>query len=219
MADIYNFVNFKNDTLQKSLEDAILSVYTGNVYPLTFIYIEEDTIENRVLLRKSLNSNFKGNYVLVSKNPNISLLAWKANLLAFVFIDEALLEALHLLNNRVKSFPPILFPSKSKLKLNYKGGVEFIDIEMICFCSGSGNYTEVYLQNGKKKCMSYPLGEIEKRFFNINHINRIGKSFIVNYNRVKMVKRNRLVFKADVAMELVLSDTYIKRIKQNILWY
>ena len=58
----------------------------------------------------------------------------------------------------------------------------------ILYCKADDNYTEIYLQNGKKKLVSKTLKYIEESLKDANFA-RVHKSYLVNVNEVvKYVK-------------------------------
>ena len=209
-----NFSNIKDATFLE--ENAQLLAVPNK---LSFFYLKEDTLENRILLRKLINTNDKEHFVVVSANKEVAFLAWKANVLAFMYYQKEVAVGFYEFLIRLKKYPPIKEEVKEKLKISFKGGFELVAIASICFCVGSGNYTYIYLENGTRKCISYPLNVLEKRIKEVPFLNRIGKSFIVNINRIKKVQSQHLVFKGATEIELKLGDIYIKRVKQNLLWY
>ena len=202
-------VNSRRDELNLEIHDDII-----------FLYLENDDSINRLLLRKILNMHKNSNFVLVSDNKGIAFLAWKSNVMSFLFYNTGnFIASWQSLLNRIQKYPPKIAEAPEKLKINFKGGFDLVNIDDICFCIGDGSYTHIYLQNGIKKCLSYPLNKIEKRLEKIPYLNRIGKSFIVNFNRIKSVKTDKLIFSGIKEIDLKLGKTYITRIKQNLLWY
>ncbi|GGG44970.1 LytTR family transcriptional regulator DNA-binding domain-containing protein [Bizionia arctica] len=215
-----HYLNFPTLEEAEKVAESFKVLQTEIKGEVSFFYLDEDSIDNRVLLRKLMNTNEKEHFVLVSKNKEVSFLAWKANVLAFLHyknkdINIGLLD----FKNRLKKYPLGNTEVEEKLKINFKGGFDLVLINAICFCVGSGNYTYIYLEDGTRKCISYPLNVLEKRLIEVGFLKRIGKSFIVNMNRVKKVQSQHLVFKGTKEIELKLGEIYIKRVKQNLLWY
>src|SRR5690349_8587336 len=71
-----------------------------------------------------------------------------------------------------------------KLALPTAEGLTFIKTNDILYCKASGNYTEIFMEGGKKHLVSRPLKEYddmlsEHTFFRIHH------SFLINLNGVK----------------------------------
>ena len=213
-----NFINFNSDSFQNFVLKEWDIVFIEKLPLVSFVFIKDDSVINRIKLRRIINSEVK-NIVIVSEDTNLSYLAWKANVMGFLNINNGYQKPLKLLQERLKLYPPVEYKAQEKLKINYKGGFDLVKFADICFCVGSGSYTEIILKNSKKKCLSYPINKLEDRLKKNFFLNRIGKSFIINYNNVKRVKKNKVVFNAEVNIELELSDIYIKRLKQNILWY
>ena len=213
-------LNFPELKYAKEMEDRWAQFSIKGLDEVSFFYLDNDEVSSRVLLRKILNSTKNGHCILVSENKSMAFLAWKANLLAFFhFDDKEISQSWTGLINRIKKYPPSEEQIEEKLRINFKGGFDLVNIKNICFCVGSGNYTYIYLESGIKKCISYPLSNLEKRLKDVGFLKRIGKSFIVNINRVKKINKEEIVFKGSKEIDLKLGSVYIKRIKQNLLWY
>lgn len=75
-----------------------------------------------------------------------------------------------------------------KLAIPTAEGLIFIRAKDILYCKASGNYTEIYMIDGKKHLVSRQLKEYEgildhRDFFRIHH------SFLINLNRIKSYVR------------------------------
>jgi two-component system, LytTR family, response regulator len=71
-----------------------------------------------------------------------------------------------------------------KLALPTAEGLTFIKMKEILYCKASGNYTEIFMDDGKKHLVSRPLKEYDDMlsdhtFFRIHH------SYLINLNGVK----------------------------------
>ena len=75
-----------------------------------------------------------------------------------------------------------------KITLPQQDGFEIIDTSHIMYCKADDNYTEIYLNNNKKKLVSKTLKYIEESLKDGNFA-RVHKSYLVNVNEiVKYVK-------------------------------
>ena len=75
-----------------------------------------------------------------------------------------------------------------KITIPQQNGFEVIETADIMFCKADDNYTEIYLNNNKKKLVSKTLKYIEERLKEANFA-RVHKSYLVNVNEiVKYVK-------------------------------
>ncbi len=72
---------------------------------------------------------------------------------------------------------------RKKIPLNFEGKVVFVNTDDISYCKSDGNYTEIYLHNGKKYVVSKKLKEIEQSISN-NDFFRVHNSYLVNLNTV-----------------------------------
>jgi len=80
--------------------------------------------------------------------------------------------------------------SIERIVLPNQSGFEIIDAKQIIRIAGSGNYSDIYLADGKKKTISKTLKFFEKLEENKNII-RVHKSHIVNSNYIAAYKKGR----------------------------
>jgi two-component system LytT family response regulator len=71
-----------------------------------------------------------------------------------------------------------------RLAISDSDGITFVNINEIIYCEGSSNYTNFYLQNGKKHIVAKTLKEYEELLSNYNFF-RIHNSYLVNLKEVK----------------------------------
>lgn len=94
--------------------------------------------------------------------------------------------------------------SIERIVLPNQSGFEIIDANQIIRIAGSGNYSDIYLADGKKKTISKTLKFFEKLEENKNII-RVHKSHIVNTNYIAAYKKGRggiLVMSDDSEVEV-----------------
>lgn len=73
-----------------------------------------------------------------------------------------------------------------KLALPTSAGLTFIKIFDILYCKASGNYTEIFMKDGKKHLVSRQLKEydemlVEHNFFRIHHSSLINLNYVQDY--------------------------------------
>jgi two-component system LytT family response regulator len=71
-----------------------------------------------------------------------------------------------------------------RLAISDSDGITFVNINEIIYCEGSSNYTNFYLQNGKKHIVPKTLKEYEELLSNYNFF-RIHNSYLINLKEVK----------------------------------
>ena len=71
-----------------------------------------------------------------------------------------------------------------KIPLSTTNGLVFVKLADILYCESSGNYTNFYLNDGKKIMVSRQLGEYEKLLPDIN-FTRIHDKYIINLSYIK----------------------------------
>lgn len=214
-----SYYNFKQQDLVEALkkECRITDNYIAN--EIVYLFLNEDSPQNRLLLRKITQLHSALNVILVSDNIEVSKLAWLANVFHFLYIPHMeLYPNLTLLQDRLmykhqyKELP-------KKLKINFKGGVDIIETKDICYCIGEGNYTTIFLSTGIKKTITFQLNALEKKLCLAPNFQRIGKSFIINIDKVSKIKGSSVNLYSKNELELIISPLYIKRLKKAVMWY
>jgi two-component system, LytTR family, response regulator len=95
-------------------------------------------------------------------------------------------------------------PKNMKLALPASDGLVFVKVETIIYCEASGNYTNLYMEDGKKHIVSRTLREYEdlledQEFF------RIHNSYLINLNAVKRYIRGeggQVIMSNDKALDV-----------------
>jgi|SRR5690606_25420437 len=215
-----NFINFNNPTLVEAIYKLDEDLKKQTPHSFIFLYLKDDSPKERILLRKIVKKAGALNTVIVSGNLKLAGLATTANVFHFIYLSEAeLFPAFTLYRDRLM-LRKGQGTSPKKLKIGFKGGIDVIDTNKICFCSADGNYTDIYLADGKKKTVTYQLNSLEKKLNFFPDFERIGKSFIINLNRVNKIKENSVYVNTDSEdLKLNLSPLYIKRLRKALTWY
>ncbi len=215
-----NFINFNNPTLIEAINKLDENLKKQIPHSFIFLYLKDDSVKERILLRKIIQRAGALNVVIVSGNIKLAELAVSANVFHFLYLSKAeLFPAFTLFKDRVMLRKGQGNPSQ-KLKIAFKGGIDIIDTREICFCTADGNYTDIYLTNGKKKTVTYQLNSLEKKLNFFPNFERIGKSFIINLNLVNKIKENTVFIQTDSEdLQLNLSPLYIKRLRKAFSWH
>ena len=215
-----NFINFSNETLERALRELDKSLKSQVPHSLTYLYLKDDSLKSRLLLRNQVQKTGGLNLVVVSANPKAGGIAWAANVFHFLFLsDFNLFPAFTLFQDRLKKMSGIQ-PVPRKISIAFRGGMDVINTDEICFINADGNYTEIYLSAGIKKTVTCQLNLIEKKLQAIPGFERIGKSFILNIGKVEKIKENTVFLKTDKEeLKLNLSPLYIKRLKKSLSWF
>lgn len=214
-----SFYNFKDQEIVEAIkkEERSTENYIANEF--AYVYLTEDSPQNRLLLRKIIQIHSPLNVILVSDNTETSKLAWQANVFHFLHLPKmvlfpnfSLLQDRLMYKHQYKEIP-------KKLKINFKGGVDIIETQDICYCIGEGNYTTIFLATGIKKTITFQLNALEKKLCLIPNFQRIGKSFIINIDKVSTIKGTSVNLHSRNELELIISPMYIKRLKKAVMWY
>ena len=225
-----DFVNFPNNEYIEYIEELWKkekNPHLVNIKHLNFFYIPDDSEKSREQLRRYIsimesNHSFV-NIVMVSEQKNLAFIGWEQDIVAFYLwkIDERH-AGMRILVDRLMKFPPYQDAISKKLKIKYKGHFELVDTKDICFCAGRGNYTEIYLTDGTMREESKALGKLAERLSGVSSIKRIGKSLIVNRNRVVKVSGQDVWFAANAGAPRIkqrLGNAYIKELRKFVYWY
>lgn len=214
-----SFFNFKNLGLVEAIKNEEKSFEQYITSELAYVYLTEDSSQSRLLLRKVIQLHASLNVILVSDNIEVSKLAWQANVFHFLHLPKMeLYPNFTLFQDRLMYKHPYKELPK-KLKINFKGGIDIIETKDICYCIGEGNYTTIFLSTGIKKTITFQLNALEKKLCLAPNFQRIGKSFIVNIDKVSKIKNNSVNLHSKNELELITSPLYIKRLKKAVMWY
>ncbi len=115
--------------------------------------------------------------------------------------------------NTAKQIDKLLsFYKNESIKFDLRTGFLIIEPDELVYCEAEGNYTILYLHDGKKETVSYPIGKImenlpPEKFY------RISRSELVNLSHIKKIN----LFKK--TCEVKVDDTYrtLKISKPNIV--
>jgi two-component system, LytTR family, response regulator len=79
----------------------------------------------------------------------------------------------------------------ARLRFTTRSGFTFINMHEIVYLEAEGNYTSIYLLNGKEETITQSLGQIEEEL-SANNFFRINRSVIINLKYIARVnKRNK----------------------------
>lgn len=188
-------------------------------YELVWLFLEDTSPNCRKRLRATLRNHESLNIILVSPDEEVGNLAWKSNVYSFLWIKDNdifpyytyLLERL---SHKIK-YKPI----SRKIKIKYQGGVDIFLADDICYAVGDGNYTVLYLATGVKKTITLKLKNLNDKISGLPQFSRIGKSFVVNLEKIKSIKGDSILFNAEKGLKLNLSPLYKRRLIKELLWY
>ncbi|HNS18726.1 MAG TPA: LytTR family DNA-binding domain-containing protein [Bacteroidales bacterium] len=104
-----------------------------------------------------------------------------------------------------------------KIRFNTIGGFILVSPAEVLYCEANGNYTDIFLVDGKKHMISRNIGEIEKLLMNNPEFFRISRSIIINSKYLKEVnkKQKLCILTTDKTnYSLAISKDHIKDIEQ-----
>ncbi len=77
----------------------------------------------------------------------------------------------------------------NRIGFSFDGKIIFLTSDEIIYCESDGNYTNIYLDNGKKLLISQTLKKVEEKLPE-DTFYRIHNSFIINLNQVREYLKN-----------------------------
>jgi len=177
--------------------DEALKLIENNNLDLVFLDVEMPYGNAFDLLEKVDNINFETIFVTAYNQYAMDALNAHASyyLMKPISIEE-LIKAVNYVSE-IKSkeealHEEVLVPKTNlvtgKITIPQQDGFEIIDMKDILYCKADDNYTEIYLNNNKKKLVSKTLKYFED-ILNNDGFARVHKSYLVNVNEiVKYVK-------------------------------
>ncbi len=166
-------------------------------------------LNDRIFLKK-LNEQYPDLKIVFCSKAEFALDAWNFNLfqfLAFPITHEAIQRTIK------KHLTSLNQHSNKRLILRDQQKITQWDPNHLLYCKGGGNYSELLFINGSRMVVTRKLKELESFFSPFPGIERVGKSFIINLKSIKALQKNTISFLGSGEEKLILSDTYIKRIK------
>ncbi|WP_431158875.1 LytR/AlgR family response regulator transcription factor [Winogradskyella poriferorum] len=179
-----------------NVEEALVLI-RNNELDVVFLDVEMPYGNAFDLLDKVGDINFETIFVTAYNHYAIDALNAHASyyLMKPISIDELIKAVDYVTEVKVKEEAlqdQILTPKtkvvNGKITLPQQDGFEILDTADIMYCKADDNYTEIYLNNNKKKLVSKTLKYIEECLKDGNFA-RVHKSYLVNVNEVvKYVK-------------------------------
>lgn len=177
--------------------DEALVLIRNNDLDLVFLDVEMPYGNAFDLLEKVGDINFETVFVTAYNHYAMDALNAHASyyLMKPISIDELIKAVDYVVEIKVKEEVlqnQILVPKtkniEGKITIPQLDGFEILNTSDIMYCKADDNYTEIYLNNNKKKLVSKTLKYFEEALNNTNFA-RVHKSYLVNVNEVvKYVK-------------------------------
>lgn len=179
-----------------NVEEALLLIRNNNL-DLVFLDVEMPYGNAFDLLDKVGDINFETIFVTAYNHYAMEALNAHASyyLMKPISIDELIKAVDYVAEIRIKEDAlqdKVLIPKtnsvEGKITIPQLDGFEIINTSDILYCKADDNYTEIYLNNNKKKLVSKTLKYFEEALSDASFA-RVHKSYLVNVNEiVKYVK-------------------------------
>jgi two-component system LytT family response regulator len=89
----------------------------------------------------------------------------------------------------IRDLLPTIEKKNKKIAIPLSGKVIFLNIDEVVYCKSDGNYTTIFLENGKSYLYSKKIKDVYE-LFNTDDIIRVHQSYLVNMNYVKEYVKN-----------------------------
>ena len=172
-----------------STEADLYAVAEGKENVLLFYFSLNWSNEDSDLVRYVKIQNPDTKIVMVS-TVDVALSAWRRDAFYFVPLrntDTANDETAFFLNNSYKKFSFIGKNEANSLTIRFNGQLTNIPFQDICYVKADGNYCDIVTTTMKKITITKQLGKIEELCKGYTSLVRVGKSLIVNTNRIKTI--------------------------------
>jgi two-component system LytT family response regulator len=166
-----------------------------------FLDIEMPEMDGFQLLKQLRHRDF--DLIITTAFDNYAIKAFKESaidyLLKPVDTDDLLKSVEKIIRNKQKSELGLelkkvlknIIPKDDDLKISFplSGKTIFIKPSEIVYCKADGNYSKIYLKNGKKEMISKKLKEIEEMIHH-SRFYRVHNSYLVNLDYIKEYVKN-----------------------------
>lgn len=174
-----------------NIEEALVLIRNNNL-DVVFLDVEMPYGNAFDLLEKVGDINFETIFVTAYNHYAIEALNAHASyyLMKPISIDELIKAVDYVTEIKTKEEAlqnQVLIPKTNsingKITIPQLDGFEVIDTSDILYCKADDNYTEIYLNNNKKKLVSKTLKYFEDALMNASFA-RVHKSYLVNVNEI-----------------------------------
>jgi len=192
-----------------------LSMLQQNLKPDTkaLLYFFTNTLTNqhRVIIRNILQSCPDVSICLCS-HESMALDAWKLQLFHFESypIDG------HQIKTAYRRYVNQLSESQSQINIKTAEGLLAIPYRTINYLKADGNYTEIHLQQDKKRVITKQLNAFMYTTEENLQMNRLHRSYIFNLTNIRQVKGKELYFYR-TETPLQLSQALSDKLKKTLL--
>jgi len=179
--------------------DEALMLIRNNELDLVFLDVEMPYGNAFDLLEKVGDINFETVFVTAYNNYALKALNAHASyyLMKPISIDELIKAVDYVVEIKTKEDAlqnqVLITKTKSvngKITIPQQDGFEVLETASILYCKADDNYTEIYLNNSKKKLVSKTLKYFEEALKDSGFA-RVHKSFLVNVNEVTKYKKGK----------------------------
>lgn len=191
-------------TIQATFDSAVVALNylkTNDAPDLVFLDIEMPDMNGFDFINKVPDRNFE--IIFTTAYSEFALEALKKEAVDYLLkpIDsEDLVNAIGKLKKRMgknhqENFNQTLEALKNlssesnKIKISFNGKINFMNPEEIIYLQSDGNYSKLFLQNGKEVLITHKLKVMEEELPE-NHFFRVHKSYIINVKKITSFYKN-----------------------------
>lgn len=206
---------FSDDEKQNVMDSFERIVFSKGRMELFFIKIDEIGEKERLAVRSAVNGGQQ--VILFSKNNDVAALAWKADVAYYVDMNDSTMD-MSLQNGLKRANMRINDAENHKVAFNSQSQVNMVDATKILFVAAAGNYCDIHLQDGAVVTVTKQLGKMCDILSPYPNMKRVGKSLIVNINKVTSLKGCEVAFGGREKLKFDANSRCIGQLRKFLLW-
>jgi hypothetical protein len=190
--------------------------FKSSINEISFVYMNDVSIESILKTRQIINK-YTSNIIVFSDCIEVAQFAWDINAMFFINLsrnnwEQQLIRAIKTVEskNKLLKLSTISFKSQNQTDIIVANEINFI--------LAKANYSLINHKDNKKLLVTKQIGKIEKMLDAYPEIIRIGKSTIINLNKLTKINENKVRFKDGQTINFPENSKNIKLIKKHLFW-
>ena len=209
-----NYFFVEEKTKNEITEIAALAANKTPIVEIAIVYFEQDDPSIRLTLRKIITQNQTIPVILVSNTHDLASLAWESGVDGFVNFSglDWQSQMLYFFSkvSKTDANPVVPFNSTNRLDL--------VRPAQILYLIAERNYTKIFFENKTSITISRNLKEVGSKFIEFRYLQRFGKSFIINLNKISSIDKNMVYFGSDIKIMFPKYGKGLQVLKNRLIW-